>query len=390
MSVKPETIDRLLLSRSLIAPLRFKPANDRFAVAAHVLAAHDAAELAIAAICTESSVPNISDTRAMTLPDYVGGLKEHRHPGRDVRGRDYVAKLNRVRVGLKHHGITPDKEQWGDVAEIVFGHISSWCKEYLSIDYANLDAVDLIHSEAIREIVLLARRYLQEEKFRECFEKLAEATSNSSLELFPAGVHVVVGQADAETALTVSAYGVDPGRFLALQRLLPFYGFLMPEPHWDKRQYGHEGNWNRPNAEFACEETIDLLTRLQVATPYPTPSLYEHVFKDVLVVKLDSPEITMLRWGFDGWHVVEFGSPQFTQGDRIECRARGTDAVSLLDPDQYSLNPETSEFVVAVDAHNPKLSEEISGMYPALIFRREDVQIEKEPIYDEDQKSSSG
>ena len=47
MAVKRETIDRLLLSRSLIAALRFNRANDRFAVASHLLAAHDAAELAV-------------------------------------------------------------------------------------------------------------------------------------------------------------------------------------------------------------------------------------------------------------------------------------------------------------------------------------------------------
>jgi hypothetical protein len=362
------TIDRLLLSRSLIAPLRFTRATDRFAVAAHVLAAHDAAELAIAAICTECSVPDISDTRTMALTDYLGALKKRQHPGKDVRGRDYVAKLNRVRVSLKHHGITPDKEQWGDVAELVFGHISSWCKEYLSVDYAGLDAVDLIQAGSIRNIVLLARKHLQEDKFRECFEKLAEAISNSSLELFPVGVHVAVGQADAEMALTVSAYGIDPGRFLALQRLLPFCGFFMPEPHWDKRQYGHEGNWNRPNAEFAYEETINLLTRLQGATPYPTPALYEHVFKDVLVVKRDSPEIAMLEFGLDGWSEIEFGAPQFATGDRIVCRAKGSYFAPVLDPDQCSGDPEHSEFVLAMDAHHPKLSEK-DGMFPTLVFK---------------------
>lgn len=128
MAVKPETVDRLLLSRSLLAPLRFKPASERFAVAAHVLAAHDAAELAIAAICTERSVPTISDTRLLGLPDYLGKLKEHLHSSRDVRAKDYISKLNRVRVDLKHHGITPDKGQWGDVAANVFGHISAGAK----------------------------------------------------------------------------------------------------------------------------------------------------------------------------------------------------------------------------------------------------------------------
>jgi hypothetical protein len=384
MTPKPETIDRLLLSRSLIAPLRFKPASDRFAVAAHVLAVHDAAELAIAAICSECSVPNISDTRALGLPDYLGVLKQHQHSGAEVSGRDYISKLNRLRVDLKHHGITPDRDQWKDVAQVTFDYISAWCKRYLNIDYAELDAVDLIHSDAIRHIMGVARKCIREDKFRECFEKLAEAIAESSSQLFPSGVHVVVGQADAETALTVSAYGVDPGRFLALQRLLPFYGFPFPEPQWTKRQYGHEANWNRPSAEFAYEETVNLLTRLQGATPYPTPSLYEQAFSDVLVVKNDSPEITMLEWGFDGWVDVEFGAPQFVSGDRIKCRARGTNSMPIEDPDQCNGDPDRSVFVVAVDPKHSQIDSNEGGMPPALVFRREDIDIDKEPLYDEE------
>lgn len=383
MTPTPETIDRLLLSRSLIAPLRFKPASDRFAVAAYVLAAHDAAELAIAAICSESAVPNISDTRALGLPDYLGALRQHQHPSVEVPGRDYISKLNRLRVDLKHHGITPDRDQWDDVAQVTFGYISSWCQKYLGIDYAGIDAVDLIHSDFIRKIIRLAHERLQDDKFRECFEKLAEAIAESSLQLFPSGVRVVVGQADAETALTVSAYGVDPGRFLALQRLLPSYAFFYAEPHWTKRQYGHEGNWNRPNAEFAYEETVNLLTRLQGATPYPTPFLFEHVFGDVLVVKTNSPEITMLEWGFDGWAEIEFGAPEFFIGDRITCRARGTNSMPIEDPEQCTGNPDRSVFVVAVDPKHPRINGREPGIPPALVFKRDDVEIDKERLYEE-------
>ncbi len=388
MTPKPETIDRLLLSRSLIAPLRFKPASDRFAVAAHVLAAHDAAELAIAAVCSECAVPNISDTRALGLPDYLGALKQHQHPGVEVSGRDYVSKLNRLRVDLKHHGITPDRDQWKDVAQVTFDYISSWCQKYLCIDYAALDAVDLIHSDTIREIVKLAQKHLKEDNFRQCFETLAEAIACSALDLFPLGVHVVVGQADAETALTVSASGVDPGRFLALQRLLPVYGFLFPEPSWTKRQYGHEANWNRPNAEFAYEETVNLLTRLQGATPYPTPSLYEDVFIDVLIVKIDSPQIAMLEWGFDNWVEIEFGAPEFVAGDRIKCRARGTNSMPIGDPDQCTGDPDCSVFVVAIDPKHSRIDARGGGMSPVLVFKREDVEIDKEPLYDEEDFAS--
>lgn len=389
MAVKPETIDRLLLSRSLIAPLRFRPANDRFAVAAYVLAAHDAAELAIAAICTEKSVPHISDTRALGLPDYLGALKQHLHPGRDVRARGYISKLNRVRVDLKHHSITPDKEQWGNVAETVFEHISAWCTEYLKVDYGELDAADLIHSQMVRDKLLLARKCLREGQFKDCLETLAQVIDQSSLEVLPIGIHVPAGYADAETALTLSAYGIDPGRYLALQRLLPkcatFFG--AGPCRWEKREYGHEANWKQPNAEFAYAETVNLLTRLQGATPYPTPYRYEDVFKDVLIIKKDAPNVTVLRWSWpDGW-VVSDEQPRFTVGDRIECRAFGSfmDVPKIPDPEQCTRDPEDSLQVVAKDVqHCDKLKDE--GMPPSIVFAREDVEITAEPWYEEDYK----
>jgi hypothetical protein len=383
VAIGHDTFDRLLLSRSLIAQLRFKSANDRFAVAAHVLAAHDAAELAIAAVRSETAVPNISDTRALALPDHLGLLKAHRHPNKDIEGRDYISKLNRVRVDLKHHGITPDKDQWGTVAEKVFGFISSWCEEYMSVDYAGLDAADLIQSEIIRDMLLGARNHLQQDRFKECLEKLAVAIEQSSLELFPDGVYVSPGHANAEEALTVSAYGIDPGRFLALQRLLPCLvtgDFVGADAYWDQRRYGHEANWNRPNAEFAYEETVNLLTRLQGATPYPTPLLYEHVFRDIVVVKRDSPEVTQLQWGLDGWIALELEIPRFTAGDRIECRARGSMEIPI-DPDECKGNPDVGTLVVALGARHPKLGNDDGRT--TLIFKREDIGLEREYLYDE-------
>lgn len=375
--MRPDTVDRLLLSRSLIAPLRFRPANDRFAVAAHILAAHDAAELAIATICTALSVANISDNRPPGLPDYLGRLKEFIHPDKEVAGRDYIGKLNRVRVDLKHHGITPDKEQWSNVAEIVFGYISVWCEEYLTVNYGALDAAELIRSERVRGIVRLARKLLESGHCQQCFETLAKALDSAPLELFPIGVHVPVGHADADTALALSAYGIDPGRYLALQRLMPRNGTLFAfEPYWEKRKYGHKGNWTQENAEFAYEETVNLLTRLQQANPYPTPYLYGDLFKDVLIVKKDKPKVKVLRWSFpDGW-VLTNEQPQFVAGDRIECRAGGSmvDLCETPDPENANVDPEDSLQVVAKDVqHRNELTGD--GMPPTLVFERSDVEI---------------
>src|SRR5260370_8843374 len=106
VSVKSETLDGLLLSRALIAPLRFRPANDRFTVARHVLAAHDAAELAISGICAERGIP-IPDNHALGLPDHLGKLKEHLHPGKEVPAKHYISTLNRGPLHLTHPHTTP-------------------------------------------------------------------------------------------------------------------------------------------------------------------------------------------------------------------------------------------------------------------------------------------
>jgi hypothetical protein len=218
-------------------------------------------------------------------------LKDHLGLTGDVPAQDYFKRLNNVRVGLKHHGITPDKEQWGSVAEKAFEAIAEWCTTYLKVDYAELDAAELISAAPVREIVLSARQYLHDGHFKECLEKLAQGLGKSRYHI-AIGLPSFGGEANAETALALSGYGVDPGRYIALQRLLPqnarVQDFLGFQPRWDKRQYGHEANWTQENAEFAYQETVNLLTRMQQANPYPSPAPFYDVFRDVLVVKIRS------------------------------------------------------------------------------------------------------
>lgn len=68
------------------------------AIIAHLLGAHDAAELAVSAGCSKCQVLGISDTRAPSLPEYLFKSRDTRHPGRDIVAEDYINKLNRVRV----------------------------------------------------------------------------------------------------------------------------------------------------------------------------------------------------------------------------------------------------------------------------------------------------
>jgi hypothetical protein len=55
MPLKPEVLDRLLLSKSFLEKIRFQPVavHDRHTLAANIIAGHDAAELAIAGVCDQ-------------------------------------------------------------------------------------------------------------------------------------------------------------------------------------------------------------------------------------------------------------------------------------------------------------------------------------------------
>jgi hypothetical protein len=117
--LKPEVLDRLLLSKSFLDRIRFQPAavHDRHKLAANIIAAHDAAELAIAAIAHERGCSPANGGKTY-LMDYFDPIEKTTEI--PVHGRDYFRQLNGVRSLLKHQGLYPDAKQWARVAETVF------------------------------------------------------------------------------------------------------------------------------------------------------------------------------------------------------------------------------------------------------------------------------
>jgi len=121
--LKPRILDRLLLSKSFLDRIRFQPiaTHDRHTLAANIIAAHDAAELAIAAIADEleCSPNNASKTYLM---DYLDPIEKKTNIA--VHGKDYLRQLNAVRSQLKHQGLFPDAKQWARVAEGIYQHVA--------------------------------------------------------------------------------------------------------------------------------------------------------------------------------------------------------------------------------------------------------------------------
>jgi len=126
MPPKPEVLDRLLLSKSFLDRIRFQPVavHDRHTLAANIIAAHDAAELAIAAIADELGCA-LANAGKTYLMDYFDPIEKTTSIG--VHGREYSRQLNGVRSLLKHQGLYPDAKQWARVAESVHQHVTKWC-----------------------------------------------------------------------------------------------------------------------------------------------------------------------------------------------------------------------------------------------------------------------
>src|SRR6202521_316265 len=190
MPLNPEALDRLLLSKSFLEKIRFQPVavHDRHTLAANIIAAHDAAELAIAGVCDQLGC--LPQKGVSYLMDYFESYKGARHA--DLYARDYFRNLNSTRNLLKHQGLFPDARQWSRVGETVFQHITKWCWDDLTESFAELDESALLLDTNVKRLYDEAKQSARQGDYKDTLEKLALALSvvfkeNVALRGFEAG-----------------------------------------------------------------------------------------------------------------------------------------------------------------------------------------------------------
>src|SRR5450755_3562154 len=299
MPLKPEVLDRLLLSKSFLEKIRFQPvaAHDRHTLAANIIAAHDAAELAIASVCDQLGY--LPQKGVSYLMDYFASYKETR--GNDLHGREYFRNLNTARNSLKHQGLFPDSKQWSGVGEAVFQHIAEWCWDNLTVSFAELDESALLLDANVKRLYDEARQSVAQGDFKGTLEKLALALSivfkeNSALRGFEAG------NATTEDAIRVVGFGIHGNDFLALQQFLPRVSRWSGDaktPQWKQSEFGHPGNWREDCAEFCLRTFVDVAVKLQGAQWIPGP-LSRNILYD--------QQIEALKDGVELWrHVTPEG-----------------------------------------------------------------------------------
>jgi hypothetical protein len=266
MEASRDVVDRLLVAKGLLAPIRFSPAErpDRISLARSVLAAHDAAELALAAIAQHLGCS--PDKGQDSLMHYFPCIQKKRCD-EPIPGREYFSRLNMVRNAVKHKGVFPDPHDWYRAGGQTYDYISEWCQRYIESSLDDLDESALIATPEVREFCRKASAALAGERYKESLEQVAYACqtlfdSNQALR------NLSVGTAKPEDAIKLAGFGVHANDYLALQEFLPSV-VRGPnktfEARWKQGQYGHPGNWRQDAAEFAIRTFIHVAVAVQDA-----------------------------------------------------------------------------------------------------------------------------
>lgn len=279
-----DVINRLLVAKYLLDGIRSQPIanSDRYTIARFVLAAHNAAELAIAGIARHIGITPPS--RQNYLMDYFPLIKKHQDSKHEVPGRAYFSQLNTVRNGIKHTGVFPEPNQWFRVGEKTHGYVSDRCKDYLNISFDDLDESDMISDPDIKKQYNIARDALAHDDYRGVLENLALAL-HSVFENNQALRNLRVGKPRAEDALKLSAFGVHANEFLVLQEFLPNVYYSNSDNqakiNWEQEKFGHPANWRQNIAEFCLKTVVSVALRIQDAEWIP-----QLILKESMNIKL--------------------------------------------------------------------------------------------------------
>ncbi len=285
-----DVINRLLVAKDFLEKIRSLPiANpDRYTIARHILTAHDAAELAIAAIAHHLGI----ETKDYYLMDYFSPISKKEHPDEDVMGRKYFSQLNTTRNGIKHKGLFPDPKQWFRTGDNTYNYVSSWCKKYLGISFDELDESDMISDSALKQQYDIAKQSFKNNNYHETLEKLGLALL-SLFESNKALRNLRVGIPRAEDALKLSAFGVHANEFLTLQEFLPSVYKIGKEVkiNWKQEKFGHPANWREDVAEFCLKIFVSIALRIQDAEWIPTAIEFDLVWEHKITALVDNVEI---------------------------------------------------------------------------------------------------
>lgn len=342
MSLRKEVLDRLILAKSILSSagraLGGQP--NAHVIARRVLNAHDAADLVFASIADhQRKLP--SKGKAPAMMECLALIDSaNKHEG-------YFRQLNEARNGLKHVGNLPNSGQWADVVEDVFDKLSDLCGQTLGISFEQLDRAELLFSDKARAYLAAARAARLSGDFRLALEEIGKALFVSLEHVSGAG-GIQVGNAKAEDALKLTAFGVSANDFLRLQEFLPsisgrpreaFDHWQPDEVSWKQSEFGHPGNWREEVVDFCIEAYLDIGLRVQDALPIPNAIELWILYQYRVTAKDDQVEV---------WR------------DAVQAHRGGVTSLELQPIKQHKRYLKKGESVTISASTKPLVSEDLS------------------------------
>jgi hypothetical protein len=232
--MREEILRRLLVSKHLLASTGgLTPYSDPTSVGRAILTAHDASELALAAIADHLHA-EVSDR--IVLTEYPEKIRKASGAVDPFPGSTFISQLNKARTGFKHAGIFPDPRQWYRVIENTWDWLDQWCALYLGARINEIDVGELLEHTPVRDLYGRAKTLCGGGHYKESLELLGNALL-LVLKDVPRVVFPVVGprhqnQPIINQALHLTAFGVNPSDFLTttakitvvlINWLTPFY-----------------------------------------------------------------------------------------------------------------------------------------------------------------------
>lgn len=370
-------IDRLQSARHILASNAeptLCPTSDARSVALAVVHSQDASELVLCALAEHLGIVL---GRRDGFEDILKKLLEKaKELGKTsvIKHERFLRDLNEKRIAFKHYGALPDVGQNYEIVVQTSERLNQICKDCCDIALLDVDVSHLIEDESVRIHLQNAKGLQSSGQFREALESLSMAMNRASRRLFP--MHIIVGNEDTEDALMLSGYGINPASFLALQKLLPGRSprvFL-----WNRRRFGHEGNWTFENVQFAIETCSEVILKLQHARPIAEIEEHRYCFHDVVTVIADQPTVHADDFDEGGFILTSIDATGvFSRGNKIYCWA--STAKKLRGKARKIRNiDDLSEWVVAYNPRSAPGTPNIVSNEGILYFRTQEVSLSDE------------
>ena len=326
MPPREDILRRMLVSKQFLASNtgQLTPNSDAVAVAKMILTAHDAAELAAAAVADHVGVDDLP--ARVYLMDYPSRIANKRPECGLFPGVDFLRQLNTARTAFKHQGVLPDSRSWFRVVERTWDWVNAWCATYLGTPLDQIDLEQLLEDDTVRGLYAEAKESYGQGHYKSALEGIALAFY-FVLVAFPGITYAVVGTANTNDALMLAPYGIRPSDFLNLQRFLPRVSKEIKSSDlkidWDTRETGNAANWTALNVRFRLDTFLDIALKIQHAPWAPQPYEYWMVFDDVITPKGETADVWVVEWKGEWPLAVPVGKRtlrRIARGEKLRCR----------------------------------------------------------------------